>query len=132
MFVCVYAQRVQEWGATNPNSFLLYQQRLRVVQTNPGGTAILRRTIQYPAWVRNLFTLLVQKWDEKVIYIIPFNLTKADDESVPIGYIRVTHVADGIFSNAQLGWGGPGNKFVGIEFVSPPGRNIHAVIQIFF
>lgn len=51
VFACVLAQRVQEWGVTHPNSFLLNQQRVRVVQTNPSGSAIIRRTVSYPAWV---------------------------------------------------------------------------------
>lgn len=57
---------------------------------------------------------------------------KAGDEAAMIGYVRVTHVADGQFTAAELRWGGPGQKYVGIELVSPPGRNIQSVIQIYY
>lgn len=134
LITCILAQRVQEWGIPNPSGILLHEQRVRFVQTRPGGTAVLRRSIEYPQWVRkwnwNMYwwksswKSINDKW-----HSLQF---KVDDESVPIGYIRVTHVADGVFSSAELRMGGPGQRFVGLELVSPPGRNIHAVIQIYF
>lgn len=56
---------------------------------------------------------------------------KDEHERHPIKYIRITHVADGELSDAKLIWGGPGKKFAGIRVVSPPGRNINSVVQIY-
>lgn len=49
---CVLAQRVQEWGQLGPSGFLLHEQQIQVLQqSGHNGTAILRRTIQYPDFV---------------------------------------------------------------------------------
>lgn len=97
----------QEWGETSHRSRLIRTEEFKWINTfDPDQLVAIRRTFQFPRQI-------------------------SDERNMPpIAAIFVTHHGCGWGGWAELAWGGPRNRFVGLEFESAPGECIEATIEI--
>lgn len=98
---------LQQWGETSHSSRLIHTEDIKWLNVfEPHHNIVIRRTFQYPPRV-------------------------PDERFMPrIGAVTVIHHGCGVKGWAQLAWGGPWERHVGLEFESAPGECIEATIEI--
>lgn len=99
--------KLQQWGEKARASRLIHASDFIWMNNYPpSNQVVLQRTFQYPTGID-------------------------DEDQVPvIGTIFVTHHSCGEAGEAEIQWGGPGHRYVGIEFTSVPGECISARVEI--
>lgn len=99
-------QLVQQWGFVSPGSELIHQEQISWQNPSPNQHQ-MQRTFRFPRFVE-------------------------DEPFLPeIGAIVATHEHRCPNTNAQLSWGGPFNRYVGLELESAPGECIETSIEIY-
>lgn len=102
----INCQVVQQWGNLSPSSNLFHTEVFIWHNSSPNNLE-MRRTFHFPRFAE----------DE---YFFP-----------KIGGVIVTHEPNCPNTDAELRFGGPGSRYVGIDFVSAPGQCIYSTIEIF-
>lgn len=104
-----FGDQVQQWGQFSSRSRLIHTGNIRWINNwAPEDQVEIRRTFNFPEHVN----------DER--------------HTPPIGAIVVTHnIGCGGDTYAELQWGGPRKRFVGLEFISAPGQCLDSTIEVY-
>lgn len=102
----IECQNVQQWGQLSPGSDLFHKENIIWHNASPDGQQ-MRRPFHFPRFVE-------------------------DERFFPkIGAVIVTHQRGCPNTNAELSFGGPWHRYVGLEFESAPSECIYSIVEIY-